>query len=119
MSRSPGSWQNGGGKKDFFCCIPDVGVKTGFWRDINGWVYFDDSAVFVFLILMVFLIFSLKGKPAMYLTAITATLSAWFIGLVLDANIDFKPAGFLNLRVLFPILAMGLCILNAVSKKSD
>jgi len=70
---------------------------------------------FVFLILMVFLIFSLKGKPAMYLTAI----SAWFIGLVLDANIDFKPAGFLNLRVLFPILAMGLCILNAVSKKSD
>ena len=74
---------------------------------------------FVFLILMVFLIFSLKGKPAMYLTAITATLSAWFIGLVLDTNIDFKPAGFLNLRVLFPILAMGLCILNAVSKKSD
>ena len=119
MSRSPGSWQNGGGKKDFFCCIPDVGVETGFWRDINGWVYFYDSAVFVFLILMVFLIFSLKGKPAMYLTAITATLSAWFIGLVLDANIDFKPAGFLNLRVLFPILAMGLCILNAVSKKSD
>lgn len=49
---------------------------------------------FVFLILMVFLIFSLKGKPAMYLTAITATLSAWFIGLVLDANIDFKPQAF-------------------------
>ena len=74
---------------------------------------------FVFLILMVFLIFSLKGKPAMYLTAITATLSAWFIGLVLDANIDFKPSGSLTLRVLFPILAMGLCILNVVSKKSD
>lgn len=59
MSRSPGSWQNGGGKKDFFCCIPDgiytdmqkgkviapLGIKTGFWRDINGWVYFYDSAV--------------------------------------------------------------------------
>lgn len=74
---------------------------------------------FVFLILMVFLIFSLKGKPAMYLTAITATLSAclsdWFWMQILN----FMPAGFLNLRVLFPILAMGLCILNAVSKKSD
>ena len=34
---------------------------------------------FVFLILMVFLIFSLKGKPAMYLTAITLHgLSDWF-----------------------------------------
>ena len=111
--------ENGRGKKNFFCCIPDVGVKTGFWRDINGWVYFYDSAVFCVSYTHGILFFSLKGKPAMYLTAITATLSAWFIGLVLDANIDFKPAGFLNLRVLFPILAMGLCILNAVSKKSD
>lgn len=46
MSRSPGSWQNGGGKKDFFCCIPDVGVKPDSGGDINGWVYFYDSAVF-------------------------------------------------------------------------
>ncbi len=41
------------------------------------------------------------------------TIVAWFIGLVIDANIDFgDPQGFLCLRVLFPVLAMGLCILK-------
>ena len=52
-------------------------------------------------------------------TAIISTIAAWFVGLVLDANIGSKPEGFLLLRVLFPILAMGLCILKAVkdSKK--
>lgn len=49
-----------------------------------------------------------------YTTAIISTLVAWFIGLVLDANIDFgDPLGFLCFRVLFPVLAMGLCILKA------
>lgn len=71
---------------------------------------------FVFLGLMISLIFSLKGKRAVYLTAVTATLSAWFIGLILDANLDFGPDGFLSLRILLPILVMGLCILNAVMK---
>ena len=52
----------------------------------------------------------------MYLIAITATLSAWFIGLVLDANIHFGPDGFLAFRVLLPILTMGLCILNSIVK---
>lgn len=70
----------------------------------------------MFLILMFFLITSLKGKRAVYLIAVTATLSAWFIGLILDANIDFKPDGFLSFRILLPILAMGLCILNAIMK---
>lgn len=74
----------------------------------------------VFLGLMISLIFSLKGKRAVYLTAVTATLSAWFIGLILDANLDFGPDGFLSLRILLPILVMGLCILNTVMKnKSD
>ena len=50
-----------------------------------------------------------------YTTAIICTLVAWFIGLLIDANIDFgDPQGFLALRVLFPILAMGICILKAI-----
>lgn len=53
----------------------------------------------------------------MYLTAVIATLAAWLVGLVLDANLDFGPTGFLCLRVLFPILAMGLCVLRAISRK--
>lgn len=55
----------------------------------------------------------------MYLIAITATLSAWFVGLILDANIDFGPDGFLAFRVLLPVLAMGLCILNAIKKNKS
>ena len=50
-----------------------------------------------------------------YTTAIISTLVAWVIGLVLDANIDSgDPLGFLCFRVLFPVLAMGLCILKAL-----
>lgn len=51
----------------------------------------------------------------MYLIAIFSTLIAWFVGLLLDANIDFgDPEGFLTFRVLFPILAMGICILKSI-----
>ena len=47
----------------------------------------------------------------MYLKATILTIAGWFIGMVLDANIDFgDPMGFLSLRILLPILAMGLCI---------
>ena len=50
-----------------------------------------------------------------YTTAIICTLVAWFIGLFADANIDFGDSqGFLALRVLLPILTMGICILNAI-----
>ncbi len=52
----------------------------------------------------------------MYIKAIVSTLAAWFIGLLLDANIDFGPRGFLCFRVLLPVLAMGLCILSAVKE---
>lgn len=69
-----------------------------------------------FLVLLFILTLKSKGKQSMYLIAITATLSAWFIGLVLDANIHFGPDGFLAFRVLLPILTMGLCILNAIVK---
>ena len=56
----------------------------------------------------------------MYLKAIILTIAGWFIGLILDANIDFgDPTGFLSLRILFPMLAMGLCILHELKRGSD
>ena len=52
----------------------------------------------------------------MYWKAILSTLAAWFGGLVLDANIDFgDPVGFLSFRILFPLIAMGLCILKNIN----
>ena len=55
-----------------------------------------------------------------YVTGILFTLAAWFIGLLLDANIDFgDPAGFLCLRVLLPILAMGLYLLKAIREHTN
>lgn len=52
----------------------------------------------------------------MYWTAILSTLAAWFVGLVLDANIDFgDPVGVLSFRILFPLIAMGLCILKSIN----
>lgn len=66
------------------------------------------------LIVLILLLPNLKGKWAVYLPAAAATLSAWFIGLLLDANIDFGMD--LAFRILFPVLAMGLCILRAIIK---
>ena len=50
----------------------------------------------------------------MYIASTLITIAAWFLGLILDVNVGSKPDGFLYLRVLFPVLAMGLCILKAV-----
>lgn len=56
----------------------------------------------------------------MYLKATLVTIAGWFIGLVFDANIDFgDPMGFLSLRILLPILAMGLCILHELRRGSS
>ena len=44
----------------------------------------------------------------MYLQAVVWTVLAWFAGLILDANLSIQPAGFLCLRVLLPMLSMGL-----------
>ena len=53
----------------------------------------------------------------MYLKATIFTILGWFIGLILDANVDFgDPMGFLSLRILLPILAMGLCILHELRR---
>ena len=50
-----------------------------------------------------------------YIQAIICTLAAWCVGLCADANIEFgDPQGFLDRRVLLPILAMGICILKAI-----
>ena len=55
----------------------------------------------------------------MYLKATALTILGWFIGLLLDANIDFgDPMGF-SLRILLPILAMGLCILHELRHGSS
>ncbi len=56
----------------------------------------------------------------MYLKATLVTIAGWFIGLLLDANIDFgDPMGFLSLRILLPILAMGLCVLHELRRGSS
>lgn len=56
----------------------------------------------------------------MYIKAIVFTLVAWFVGLLLDANIDLgEPQGFLCLRVLFPVLVMGLCVLGAIKENKN
>ena len=54
----------------------------------------------------------------MYAKSTVITLAAWFVGLLIDANLDFgDPQGFLCLRVLFPILAMGLCVIKTINNK--
>ena len=58
-----------------------------------------------------------KEYIVMYITSIVFTLIAWGAGLLLDANIHFgDPQGFLCLRVLLPVLAMGLCLLRAMKE---
>lgn len=55
----------------------------------------------------------------MYISAIVFTVAAWLIGLFIDANISIAVDGFLCLRVLLPILAMGLCLLRAFNRGKD
>lgn len=74
----------------------------------------------VIAVLMVYSVAAMEGKIKVYLAAIIATLSAWFVGLLLDANIDFgEPVGFLSFRILLPILAMGVSILKVLMKDKD
>ena len=47
-------------------------------------------------------------------------VASWFIGLFIDVNIDFgDPQGFWTLRVLLPVLAMGICILKAIKNNEE
>ena len=46
--------------------------------------------------------------------AVLSTLAAWFAGLMLDANIgDANMMGFLCLRVVLPIIVMGVCVIKS------
>ena len=50
-----------------------------------------------------------------YWTFSQIMVASWFIGLFIDVNIDFgDPQGLWTLRVLLPVLAMGICILEAI-----
>ena len=53
----------------------------------------------------------------MYLKATAATLAAWLVGLLNDVNLGAGDWQMLYLRVLLPVLAMGLCILGELTKK--
>ena len=55
----------------------------------------------------------------MYLQAVVWTVLAWFAGLILDENLSIQPAGFLCLRVLLPMLSMGLCILREIRRNGQ
>ena len=60
----------------------------------------------------------MRGEIKMYIGAVVSTIIAWFVGLLLDANVSPDMLGFLELRILFPILAMGLFILKAINDKN-
>ena len=48
---------------------------------------------------------------------LAAALFAWLVGLVIDGNLGHGEAlGFTAFRVLFPMLAIGLCILHEIKK---
>lgn len=46
-----------------------------------------------------------------------ATLAAWLVGLLIDVNLGAGDWQMLYLRVLLPVLAMGLCVLSELKKK--
>ena len=60
----------------------------------------------------------MRGEIKMYISAVLLTIVAWFIGLLLDANISPDMLGLLELRILFPILTMGVFILKAINDKN-
>lgn len=46
------------------------------------------------------------------------TLAAWLVGLFIDANtFSGDYIGFLELRVLLPVLTMGLCVLWRLERR--
>lgn len=50
--------------------------------------------------------------------AILSSITAWFVGLFIDANLDLNNnMGFLELRIVLPILVMGAFILKTIDKK--
>ena len=53
----------------------------------------------------------------MYIKTIISALAAWVVGLVIDGNLGYgETLGFTEFRILFPIIAVALCILNEIKK---
>ncbi len=52
----------------------------------------------------------------MTILAVVLTLAACFVGLLIDANLA---EGFLMLRVVLPIITMGVFILEAIKRKEN
>lgn len=56
----------------------------------------------------------------MYLATILWTLLAWIIGLFIDGNLGYgESLGFTEFRILFPLIAVGLCVIYAIKKNSS
>lgn len=57
----------------------------------------------------------------MTILAVIATIAAWILGMVLDAELHFGigEAGWLELRIFLPILVMGGFIVYMLNKNKD
>lgn len=57
----------------------------------------------------------------MTVLAVILTIAAWILGIALDGNLKFGlgEAGWLELRILLPILVMGAFIVRMLDKKKD
>ncbi len=53
----------------------------------------------------------------MYIKTVFFMIITWFAGLFLDANIGYGDyCGITGFRVLFPLIAMAICILSEIKK---
>ncbi len=56
----------------------------------------------------------------MYLATILWTILAWVIGLFIDGNLGYgESLGFTEFRVLFPLMAVALCIIYVIKNNSN
>ena len=54
-----------------------------------------------------------------YIITIICALGAWLLGLLIDVNLDFNSStGILGLRILFPMIVIGICILKSINDKN-
>lgn len=56
----------------------------------------------------------------MYIATTLWVLLAWIIGMFIDGNLGYgESLGFTEFRILFPIIAVALCIIYVIKKNSD
>ncbi len=53
----------------------------------------------------------------MYGALIASAIAAWFVGFVLDVNVGSDVPAMMNLRLLFPMITVGICIIKAIKDK--